>query len=346
MNDYERAICARLKLVRESLWWSQSAFAKHLGISRDKLHAVESGHTPLRYDIAWELRRRFGISLRWLEEGFGFADDFVLDDLPEPSETGLPSRTLLSAVAKQFPHGLEPLTVVLKEGSNPSNNANPKALSTRAKSIESAAIALIQGEERKLGKTDTPHRVIIEDFIKRMSGYWVSRAPLGQVEALSNKLCEAVSTFLEGFPPESEDRIEQRWEQMTWERLRMAKSRQMILSFEDQKKGLQHFTTFSKSIGVKSELNSLIERLKRATSQYGMKGKLADQLGVPQSRVSEWLSGKNEPGGETTLRLLAWVTEVETQQPKSPGRASTRPEPKTQLRKSKHEKPKSGRKKR
>jgi transcriptional regulator with XRE-family HTH domain len=38
-----------------------------------------------------------------------------------------------------------------------------------------------------------------------------------------------------------------------------------------------------------------------------MKTKLAGDLGVPQSRVSEWLSGKYEPSGESALRLFDWV---------------------------------------
>ena len=103
MTDWERAICARVKTARESINWSQAAFAEQLGISRDQLASIEYGRTPLRYDIAWRLREAFGISLLWLEEGFNFPDDFEHDDLPMPSATGLPPRALLSAVARSLP---------------------------------------------------------------------------------------------------------------------------------------------------------------------------------------------------------------------------------------------------
>jgi predicted XRE-type DNA-binding protein len=113
---------------------------------------------------------------------------------------------------------------------------------------------------------------------------------------------------------------------------------------ENQKKVLTEITELRKTTEVKT-LASLIERIKQLTSPIGMKGKLAKALGVPQPRVSEWLSGKTEPGGETTLRLLAWATAHEDK-PKSPGRALTQPEPKAQLRNPSYETTKSGRKKR
>lgn len=58
---------------------------------------------------------------------------------------------------------------------------------------------------------------------------------------------------------------------------------------------------------VKSEMANLLGLLKKATSQRGMKSRMAKAFGVPLSTVSQWLSGKREPGGETTLRLLKWV---------------------------------------
>lgn len=60
-----------------------------------------------------------------------------------------------------------------------------------------------------------------------------------------------------------------------------------------------------------SEIQHLIKRLKIATAFPGMKGKLAADMKVPRPRVSEWLTGKKEPGGDTTLRLLKWVERQE-----------------------------------
>jgi len=63
---------------------------------------------------------------------------------------------------------------------------------------------------------------------------------------------------------------------------------------------------------VKSEIEQLAKRLKRATAQTGKKAGLARFMGVAPARVSEWLSGQ-EPGGEYALKLLRWVTEQERQ---------------------------------
>jgi transcriptional regulator with XRE-family HTH domain len=45
----------------------------------------------------------------------------------------------------------------------------------------------------------------------------------------------------------------------------------------------------------------------RKASKPGAKAELAKELDVAPARISEWLSGKKEPGGEYTLRLLNWV---------------------------------------
>jgi hypothetical protein len=69
-------------------------------------------------------------------------------------------------------------------------------------------------------------------------------------------------------------------------------------------------------------------------------------MGVSRPAVSQWIAEDGTaPTAEMTLQLLAWVQAEEAKPPKSPGRASTRPEPKTQPRKSSYEKPKSGQKK-
>jgi DNA-binding transcriptional regulator YiaG len=61
-------------------------------------------------------------------------------------------------------------------------------------------------------------------------------------------------------------------------------------------------------------LPKLIQRLNRATEERGRKSKLAAWLGVHRQCVPDWLSGKQEPGGEITLKLLQWVESQERQQ--------------------------------
>ena len=68
-----------------------------------------------------------------------------------------------------------------------------------------------------------------------------------------------------------------------------------------------------KQVEVKSQLPSLLDRLNRATSETGKISALADFLGAPLASVSRWLSGKREPGGEITLKMLKWVEQQERQ---------------------------------
>lgn len=74
---------------------------------------------------------------------------------------------------------------------------------------------------------------------------------------------------------------------------------------------------------VLSDIQKLIERLKLVSSVPGRKKFLAGELEVSPARISEWLSGEKEPGGNYTLRLLQWVEKWEREQQKRPGVRST-----------------------
>jgi len=67
------------------------------------------------------------------------------------------------------------------------------------------------------------------------------------------------------------------------------------------------------SESVKPILPTLIERLRLATKERGRKAELALWLGVSPQKVTDWLSGRIEPSGENTLRLLKWVEQQERQ---------------------------------
>jgi uncharacterized protein YjcR len=91
-------------------------------------------------------------------------------------------------------------------------------------------------------------------------------------------------------------------------------------------------------------VDSLLDRIEGVCIN---KAALARSLGVSPTHIKKWITQrKYEPGGEVTLAMLEWVQAEEGKAKRSPGRAATRPEPKTQLRRISHEKPKSGRKKR
>lgn len=83
---------------------------------------------------------------------------------------------------------------------------------------------------------------------------------------------------------------------------------------------IQRLTTVTlkrNTVGVKSELDKLIARVKEATARTGAKAELARVLKVAPARITEWLSNdpkvKTEPGGHYTLELLNWVEQQERQ---------------------------------
>ena len=51
-------------------------------------------------------------------------------------------------------------------------------------------------------------------------------------------------------------------------------------------------------------MSALLDRVRALVTAKGMKTRLAEDLDIPPSRLSEWLAGKYEPSGEITLRLL------------------------------------------
>lgn len=61
-------------------------------------------------------------------------------------------------------------------------------------------------------------------------------------------------------------------------------------------------------------------------SKHGRVGELADFLGVAQPHVSAWLTGKQEPSGENTLQVQAWLAGFSSKEPASRRtRATTAP---------------------
>jgi transcriptional regulator with XRE-family HTH domain len=79
----------------------------------------------------------------------------------------------------------------------------------------------------------------------------------------------------------------------------------------DPNKVVDNIPQVRNNSSVNPILPALIERLKKATEPRGKKTELAEFLSVSLPRISEWLSGDREPGGETTLQMLQWVTAQE-----------------------------------
>jgi DNA-binding transcriptional regulator YiaG len=94
--------------------------------------------------------------------------------------------------------------------------------------------------------------------------------------------------------------------------------------------------TPERNLAGMTEIAFLLQRLKRALEGV-KKGDLARSLKVPLPRVSEWLSGRVMPSGETALRLLHWVEQRE-QKPNAPSGAINTTKGKATRRKVVHEK--------
>jgi transcriptional regulator with XRE-family HTH domain len=308
MTDWERAICARVKTVRKQIRWAQPAFAEHLGITRDQLAAIEYGRTPLRYDIAWRLRTAFGISLLWLDCEDTLEDNFEQDELPVPNATGLPRKALLSEVVLRF-----------HSPGSPTLKAVGPEPETRSEPVDEIA-----------------RRSFSAYFLKMQIDEWIARLPDDWVAPFRDELFRATNAFLATLPRDPEDVVERRSQDLRWARIRTANARRILVAKNSQRNMLTEVTPERKTTGM-TEMQLLLERLKRALE--GMKkGDVARRdLHVPLPRLSEWLSGRVMPSGETALRLLHWVEQQE-RQTNTLGSANNTAKGKTQVRKSPNEK--------
>jgi DNA-binding transcriptional regulator YiaG len=101
--------------------------------------------------------------------------------------------------------------------------------------------------------------------------------------------------------------------------LAAAMRRDLKLPNPEENKVLTEVTPERNLAGM-TEIAFLLQRLKRALEGV-RKGDLARSLKVPLPRVSEWLSGRVMPSGETALRLLQWVEQRE-RKPNAPDSAT------------------------
>jgi hypothetical protein len=89
------------------------------------------------------------------------------------------------------------------------------------------------------------------------------------------------------------------------------------LELNPEKPELTNDSPKGNTVGVKSELEMLMARVKRQAAKPGAKAKLARFLDVAPARITEWLNDnpemRKEPGGNYTLRLLRWVEQQERQ---------------------------------
>lgn len=104
LPEQEKGICIRLREVRIGLEMDQKKFSERLGISVLRLKSYEYARAPIRYEVARELIREFGINQRWLATGEPPTQPPFI--LPTVIADAIPGRTLYSIA---FERALQPL---------------------------------------------------------------------------------------------------------------------------------------------------------------------------------------------------------------------------------------------
>ena len=82
MDDRQRAICRRVRLVRVFQRLSQNDFSRLLGVTRARLAAIEAEYSPLQFQVGQQICERCNICQRWLAEGM----DPVIGRLVYPAD--------------------------------------------------------------------------------------------------------------------------------------------------------------------------------------------------------------------------------------------------------------------
>jgi transcriptional regulator with XRE-family HTH domain len=284
MNDFERAICARVKHFRELIKWSQPDFAKEIGISRDQLANIEYARSPLRYALGVTLCQVFDISGHWLVTGEGQMRGghpalWVVEFEPQHyfnctfSEVYFrnpgvfkPEEKAGSELISEPTPGFDPEAWLMRSVYHWFHyNKFPDALHSElfAKGVANAAENILE-EFRRAGSAIMPKW-------SAKSFPFIPQNPLQKIPA-------GIET-----------------------------------SAESEIKRLHITSEVRKVSGVPTEIKKLLTDVRSLVSQKGMKAKLAAHLEVPQSRLSEWLAGKYEPSGEIALRLRNWVHDPKRQ---------------------------------
>lgn len=291
LQERDAGIARRIREVRESLRLTRNEIATQLGIKLERLASYEDARVPIPFDIALDLCRQFLVSEKWLATGLthliaggdnpkiAFGDKGTRHCLwlkfqPESHDI---QRDTTFSVAYASKLGVVFDRLALHYPFYPpiqfTRNSPPKMVANAAHfSIDSCAATL--SDELKVEYLSGVIRVAL-------AFHWeLSRRGLNKELPVAKAILEAWGQC------EVESRLA-----AASEKIALTKNSDFRKSFAD----------------MKSVLKQLLDKVRTFTEPAGMKSKLAADLGVPQARVSEWLSGKHDPSGETTLQLLRWV---------------------------------------
>ena len=284
LPETDRQICQRLRLFRKSVTGMTAVeFARRLDIDSNRLASYEHARVPLRYEFADRVCRAFNISQRWLAEGLQPIINYV--PIFPPLSGRIPPRAIFSDAYREFlkphVHGLYSKFPALFSG--PASADDWELAREFWQTQFGAAGALDQ-----------------INILNRSLAGLVSKMP----PALYQQFFREVLLFCQEFQRRNSKRFQE------WKPPERGAELPAWVSNISQN-DLTSTSPKSKEGGVKSEIQKLIERVKGKASRPGAKSELARALGVAPARVSEWLSGEKEPGGEYTLKLLHWVESPE-----------------------------------
>jgi transcriptional regulator with XRE-family HTH domain len=291
-SQHEQAICARVKRVRLGLNLSQPQFADQVGLTRDQLANIECARTPLRYDVAWQMRIAFGISLLWLESGHMDPDGIYEDSgLPAPNKSN--KTRLLSEVVR----------LARMEYRRPNDSPSKVPIDVDDISERAAQLTTLRMHLR----------------------VWMAQLPPGQASSFYCRIQDSAMRFIEQFPKEAENFWGARLNALVFEEMRRELSLRVRTAQLNGETGKDILDTISvgdnvlamsaKEVPTWAQLKKTIAKL---TAGHGHKAALADELGVSRQVLGNWLSDGEQgaPNAELTLRLFKWSLDPKRQQTK------------------------------
>jgi len=289
MPAREKAICRRLREFRLWTGLSQAEFSSVVGLNLRAYASYEYERSQLNYVAAWRiLTAMHMLNPIWLAEGAGEMLEGRHFTCWSPEDTGLGPRTAFSFV----------YDTQLKR---------PLLRSPVLRLLEP-----IKGLRMFTFASDISGRLFSKERFGDFLSGWLAALPDSNVNDFLNELFRRAAQVFARYP---RDKDQQAIETRRAEIYRIEERRRFgSASQNSEKRVLTGVAVSGKLAPVKSQLKNLLADLNRLTREPGTKTKLADFLSAPLTSVSRWLSGEREPGGETTLKMLRWVQEQESQQ--------------------------------
>jgi transcriptional regulator with XRE-family HTH domain len=278
--ERERAICARLREARLETRLSQVAFAKEAGIDSSLLASYEHARVPIRYEFGAKVCNLLELSQRWLATGIDEDTRGLYLPIHHSLNLQIRPRMLFSEAYDLY---LKPLY--------------EEQVSEGAAVIKAAKLRRVKLSLRTVG-APTPERVSMA--LQGRIRSEVSQFPPHLLDPLKDHILRALDDFAASHVAEIKSHLDA-----------VIRSEQREAAEDSERKLLTNTSVSVSVASMKSPMDKLIARLRAATRARGAKAELARALNIPAETIIRYLSGKMEPGGDTTLRLLQWVEQEE-----------------------------------